>query len=175
MDMFAAIMRRQIGAAIDTLEDAMRACPDALWGARLWDDPSAPPGMSDFWYLAYHTLFWLDFYLTGTEEGFAPPDPFTLSEFDPAGLLPDRIYSKDELGSYLDYCRRKRRAETDDLTDDKARRICAFPWGELSYAELLVYSLRHVQEHAAQLHLFLGQQAGLNSRWVAQARGDAAK
>jgi hypothetical protein len=25
---------------------------------------------------------------------------------------------------------------------------------------LLMYTMRHVQEHAAQLHLFLGQQAG---------------
>jgi hypothetical protein len=27
------------------------------------------------------------------------------------------------------------------------------------YGELMLYTMRHVQEHAAQLHLFLGQQA----------------
>jgi hypothetical protein len=31
---------------------------------------------------------------------------------------------------------------------------------ELPFAELQPYSLRHVQEHAAQLRMFLGQQAG---------------
>ena len=29
----------------------------------------------------------------------------------------------------------------------------------MSYFELLLYTLRHVQEHAAQLNLFLGQHA----------------
>ena len=26
-----------------------------------------------FWFIAYHTLFWLDLFLTGSSEGFAPP------------------------------------------------------------------------------------------------------
>jgi hypothetical protein len=33
--------------------------------------------------------------------------------------------------------------------------LCQFPWGELPFAEVQLYNLRHVQEHAAQLHLFL--------------------
>ncbi len=32
--------------------------------------------------------------------------------------------------------------------------------GEVPFGELLLYTMRHVQEHAAQLHLFLGQQRG---------------
>jgi hypothetical protein len=34
------------------------------------------------------------------------------------------------------------------LTDDSARRRCAFPSGELPFAELLLYTMRHVQHHA---------------------------
>jgi hypothetical protein len=37
--------------------------------------------------------------------------------------------------------------------------MCRFSWGELPFGELLLYTMRHVQEHAAQLHLFLGQEA----------------
>jgi hypothetical protein len=37
------------------------------------------------------------------------------------------------------------------------------------FGELLLYNLRHVQEHAAQLHMFLGQQAGKSTQWVSQA------
>ena len=81
-----AILWQQFGAAIDMLENAIHACPDALWG-----DRARQP---QFWYVAYHTLFFLDLYLSDSLEGFAPPAPFTLSEIDPAGVLPDRVYSK---------------------------------------------------------------------------------
>jgi hypothetical protein len=45
-------------------------------------------GFSTFWYLGYHTLFWLDLYLTGAEEGFAPPAPFDLVEMEAGEALP---------------------------------------------------------------------------------------
>jgi len=37
------------------------------------------------------------------------------------------------------------------------------------YGELLLYNMRHVQEHAAQLHLFLGKRARKALDWVTQA------
>jgi len=40
----------------------------------------------------------------------------------------------------------------------------------MSFAELLLYNMRHVQEHAAQLNLFLGQERGSAARWVARAK-----
>jgi hypothetical protein len=54
------------------------------------------------------------------------------------------------------------------LTDERARQLCSFSWLELSYAELLLDNMRHVQEHAAQLNLFLGQKLGFAAKWVAQ-------
>jgi DinB superfamily len=164
------IIWRQFGASIDMLENALRQCPGELWSARLWDDPKQQSEFSEFWYIAYHTLFWLDLYLSGSIEGFAPPAPFTLDELDPAGLLPERRYTRDELLAYLDHDRRKCRTTVETLTNDRAQQTCKFPWGELSFAELLLDNMRHVQEHAAQLSLLLGQQAGLASRWVAQTK-----
>ena len=64
------ILWQQFGAAIDMLDNALRACPDPLWRDRLWHNPSEKPQYAQFWYLAYHTLFWLDFYLSGSAEGF---------------------------------------------------------------------------------------------------------
>ena len=52
---------------------------------------------------------------------------------------------------------------------EQANRLCRFAWGELPFAELQLYNLRHVQEHGAQLHLFLGQQAGKSARWESRA------
>jgi len=165
----------QFGAAIDMLADAMRACPDELWRFRLWPPPAEGrgwfrfPEFSEFWYLAYHALFWLDLYLTGAEEGFVPPAPFLLIEQDEHGPVPERVYTKEELLGYLAECRQRCQAAIESLSDADAQRRCAFAWGEVSYAELLLYTLRHVQEHAAQLSLALGQQTGYQPGWEASA------
>jgi hypothetical protein len=156
------IIWQQFGAAIDMLEDAMLACPDELWG-----DRSQQP---EFWYVVYHTLFWLDLYLSGSIEGFTPPAPFTLDELDPAGLLPERPYTKNELQSYLVLSRQKCRAALETLTDEQADQRCTFSWGEVSFTELLLYNMRHVQEHAAQLNLILGQKFGSAPGWVARVK-----
>jgi hypothetical protein len=160
---------QQFGAGIDMLDNAVAACPDELWRVRLWDDAELP-GSAEFWHIAYHTLFWLDLYLTGAVEGFAPPAPFTLDELDPTGLLPETPYTRDELRTYLEHGRRKCRATIEALTDEQAARSCHFPWGEVSFAGLLLDNMRHVQEHTAQLNLILGQKAGWSPRWVAQAK-----
>jgi hypothetical protein len=160
---------QQFGAAIDMLGNAVAACPDELWRVRLWDDAELPAA-AEFWYIAYHTLFWLDLYLTGAVEGFAPPAPFNLDELDPAGVLPDWEIERFELLPYLEHCRRKCRATIDALTDEQAARRCTFRWGEVSFASLLLDNMRHVQEHTAQLNLILGQQAGWSARWVAVAK-----
>ena len=115
-------------------------------------------GFSAYWYLCYHTLFWLDLYLTGAEEGFAPPEPFDLVEMEANEVLP-HTYTREELLGYLKTCRQKCQETITALSIEQAYRVCRFSWGELPFGELLLYTMRHVQEHAAQLHLFLGQQA----------------
>jgi hypothetical protein len=159
---------RQYAAAIDTLENAVDACPEELWQARLWDDPASEQFfLPQYWYIVYHTLFWIDLYLTGSEEGFTPPEPFLLVEQNDEGPLPEKPYTKEELTSYLQHCRQKCRTTIAETSDEAAMRRCTFGWGEVSYFELLLYTMRHVQEHAAQLSLFLGQQAGADSTgWV---------
>jgi len=150
------IIWQQFGAAIDTLDDMIRACPDELWRERLWESPSARPEYAEFWYRVYHALFWLDLYLTGAEEGFSPPAPFELIEMEEDDL-PERVYTKDELQAYLSDCRRRCQATIESMTDEAALRRCQFGWGEVTFAELLLYNMRHVQEIAAQLSLILGK------------------
>lgn len=161
---------QQFGAAIDTLDNALCACPDALWRTSLWGHGTDEAAYAEFWYLAFHTLFWLDLYLSGAVEGFAPPSPFTLAELDPAGLLPAAPYSRDELRAYLVHCRCRCQAVLEALTEDRARQVCRFPWGEITFAALLLYNMRHVQEHAAQLNMLLGQKIGSAPGWVVRAR-----
>ncbi len=160
---------RQFGAAIDMLDNALHACPDRLWQERLYTERSIRPEFAEFWYVAYHTLFWLDLYLSDSAEGFAPPAPFTLSELE-TELLPERVYTKAELQTYLEYDRNKCRAKLETLTDALVPQQCRPDWPDMSVAELLLYNMRHVQEHAAQLSLFLGQRVGSAPGWVAKTR-----
>jgi len=139
------IIWQQFGAAIDDLANALRACPGELWVSRLWEHPSERPELSQFWYIGYHALFWLDLYLSGAEEGFMPPSPFELIEQDENGPVPEKPYTKEELQAYLDNCRKKCQATIEAMTDAEAQRRCRFGWGEVSFAELLLYTTRHVQ------------------------------
>lgn len=178
MDTFwRTLLWKQFGAAIDTLDNALVACSDALWHESVWENPR---GRVEFWYVAYHTLFWLDLYLSGYEEGFAPRAPFGLEELDPDGKLPERPFTRDELRAYLAYTRQKLRATVEALTDERARQPVDFGWmreGEsVSYYELQLYNMRHVQEHAAQLSLLLGRHGVPDEAldWVTRARDDLA-
>jgi len=174
MDPFwKSIIRRQFGAAIDMLENAMRACPDELWS-----DPSKRPqwvskNVVGFWYVAFHTLFFLDCYLSERLEAFTPPAPFTLDELDPAGLLPDRPYTKAEILGYAEHCRRKFHGALEAMTKEKARERCGFKRLDLTGADLLLYNMRHVQHHAAQLNLLLRQTIDSAPPWVDKERHKA--
>ena len=172
-NIYRMAVAQQFSAAIDMLENVLLACPDELWQVRLWDDPNLPRS-SEFWYILYHTLFWLDLYLSGSVEGFRPPAPFTLDELDPAGIIPDRPYNKDELRTYLEHTRKKCRSTIEALTNEKAHQPCTFPWGEVTFAALLLDNMRHVQERLAQLNLILGQKVGWSPRWVTNAKKPAA-
>jgi len=44
---------------------------------------------------------------------------------------------------------------------------------ELPFAELLLYNMRHVQEHGAQLNMLLGQKVGSVGDWIIGAKGSA--
>ena len=152
----------QLGAAIDTLENAIVACPDDLWNDRTQ--------RMEFWYACFHTIFWLDHYLSDDTENFKPPEPFGLEEMDPAGVLPPRVYSKDELLTYLNYGREKSRNVIETLTDERARQTKEFRKATISFAELLLYVMRHIQHHAAQLNLILREKTDSAPGWVFQAK-----
>ena len=156
------LLWQQFGASIDMLENALRACPDELWNER--------ERQPEFWYTVFHTLFFLDFYLSESRASFQPPAPFTLDELDPGGILPERVYTKDELQSYLEHGRSKCRSVIDGLTQEKAHERRVFGSLEVSLLELLLYNMRHVQHHAGQLNLILRQQVDAAPGWVSKAQ-----
>ena len=161
------ILWHQFGAAIETLQNALNACPEELWHARLWPEPALQPEFAEFWYIVYHVIFWLDYYCSDSAEGFSVPAPFTVSELADAAL-PERTYTKPELESYLEYARAKCRARIESLADENEPQRVRQDWRVKTLAELLLYNMRHVQEHATQLNMLLGQKTGSAPGWVGQ-------
>jgi hypothetical protein len=149
----------QFGASIDMLENAINACPTADWDTK-----------TKFWYIAYHCLFFLDYYLTLDVANFAPPAPFTRSEFE--DVMPERVYSQLELLTYLQFCRAKCHDRLAGLTDEMVKHRWTNMSGSMNYSmiEILLYNMRHVQHHTAQLNLLLRQTVNEVPEWVFQAQ-----
>ena len=159
----------QFGASIDMLKNAITQWPEENWETN-----------KRFFYMAYHTLVFLDYYLTIPYKSFASPLPFTFTE--PADIpadaiddvIPNKIYTKTELLNYLQASREKCRILIAGLTEEKLneRWIEDFEDG-MDYAvlEILLYNMRHVQHHAAQLNLLLRQRTNNAPGWIARAGG----
>lgn len=152
------IVWRQFGASIDMLKNAIDLCPESLWNSE-----------QNFGYNAYHTVFFLDYYLTLPPVGFAPPKPFSLSEFE--DRMPERIYTKEEVLNYLSFCRQKCR----DLIATMTNEIYNSNWENESktmrynIVEILLYNMRHAQHHTAQLNLLLRQNINDAPEWIYEA------
>ena len=149
----------QFGASLEMLENAINLCPDEHWDTAL-----------GFWYASYHCIFWTDYYLTTEPSKFAPPTPFTLSEFDPAGKMPDRTYLKTELLTYLEHCRQKATLLISDLTTEKLTDRWVNEYKNFSILEILIYNIRHIQHHSAQLNLLLRQTINNSPTWIGQSQ-----
>jgi uncharacterized damage-inducible protein DinB len=155
------LIGQQFGAALDMLENAINACPDDQWGHA-----------SRFWYIAYHTAFWTDYYLSDTplEKDYQPPKPFTLSEFED-GQLPEREYGKTEVLAFLHHARQRLQSQLQNNDQEKLlEKRFASEYRNFSLFELLLYNMRHVQHHAAQLNLLLRQGGTTPPDWISRAK-----
>lgn len=159
----------QFGASIDMLENAI-----ALWPEEKWQTNKK------FFYMAYHCLIFLDYYLNvPAKQEFVSPLPFTETNTVPPDgiddLVPDRIYSRQELLTYLHQCREKCRWVISNLTEQKLQeRWIQETWKkDYSVLEMLMYNMRHVQHHAAQLNMLLRQEINHAPSWVSRAVGTA--
>lgn len=155
------IIWQQFGAAIDSIGKAIDHCPEDHWR----DDTK----YYQIWYISFHTIFWLDYYLSAPSAEFTPPEPFTMSEMDPKGIIPDPPYTKEQLKTYLEHSRNKCHVTILSLTEERADEMCKVGRISISFEELLLYIMRHVQHHAAQLNLLLRQKTDSAPGWTFRA------
>jgi uncharacterized damage-inducible protein DinB len=157
-NVYKKMVGSQFGATFKMLENALGSCSQELWDDRSRGKP--------FWYLVYHTLFFIDLYLSESLTGFAPPAPFTLSEIEQRNAIPEKAYSKEELSRYLDHGRKKLYETLSNVTEAQALQRCGFRWIDGTVAELFMYNMRHAQHHAGQLNLILRQSTDSAPGWV---------
>ncbi|GMQ30854.1 DinB family protein [Algoriphagus confluentis] len=158
------LLWNQFGASIDMLIQAIDASPDGYFE----QNPR-------FYYIAFHSAIFLDYYLTIPPEDFSPLLSFTQKspENRPKeaidDCIPDRIYSKKELLAYLRQSRSKAQTLIHSLTEEKfkLRFTEGEEEGDMDYPllEILLYNLRHTQHHAAQLNLLIRQDMDLHLKW----------
>ena len=171
-DRLKEIIWKQFGASIDMLKNALTLCPEELFNSN-----------KKFFYISYHTLLFLDYYLTIPPTGFSSPLPYTHQEPGEVpedavdDMVPARFYSKLELLAYLASTRKKCQALTTGLTEKKLLepwmlapdQIAGRSTMNFSILEILFYGLRHVQHHVGQLNLLLRQQLNTAPGWVGSA------
>jgi hypothetical protein len=162
------ILWNQLGASIDMLTNAIINCPDDYFATQ-----------KRFYYIAFHSTIFLDYYTTFPPSKFAPMLSFTQKEPKDIpkeaidDLIPDKIYSKQEIVAYLIQSREKCKQLIDALTDEKLNE--RFKEGDeqndMDYPilEMLLYNMRHTQHHAAQLNMILRQDIDKHMQWSFRA------
>lgn len=158
----------QFGASVDMLINAIASCPDDYFATN-----------RRFYYIAFHSAIFLDYYTTIPPQDFSPLLSFTQTE--PAerpqeaidDLIPDKIYSKHEIVAYLRQSRERSKQLIYALTDEKLKE--RFKEGDepndMDYPilEILLYNMRHTQHHAAQLNMLLRQDLDKHTEWSFRA------
>jgi len=161
-DRWIEMLKGQWLAGLDTLENAIKACPVELFNDRT--------RRYQIWYWVSHTVFWADYYLTADADSFRPPEPFGLEELDPDGVMPDPPHNQKQLLEYVEYVRRKAIQMFDSMTEAEAEKEYHLRKASLKWPELQMYSMRHLQHHSAQINLILREETDSAPGWVFRGR-----
>lgn len=164
----AEMIWNQFGASIDMLINIAMHCNDDYFTVN-----------KRFYYMLFHSAIFLDYYATIPPQDFVPQLSFTqkAAHERPAeaidDLVPDSIYSSNEIVTYLKTTREKCRSLTALLTN--AEQSLQFTEGneqhDMDYPllEIILYNMRHTQHHAAQLNLLFRQDKDQHMEWSFRA------
>lgn len=167
-DLYLRALRRQFDASVKMLSACIEQCPDGHWTDA--DDPSRRIARYPFWMVAYHTLCFLDCYLSTSDADWQPTP-----RFHPRGRqeledeFPSRAFTKSELREYAVFCAEKAGrvlgGGPESETAESLANESGFPWLPFNRAELHLYNLRHVSHHVGQLSAYL-RKIGVGAAWV---------
>ena len=151
-------------AALATLRHCIEQCPDDSWNEKVANLPISTA--------AFHTLFWTDMYLELNtdhfqEQKFHKINVEMFGEYEERkSELQKQIYEKSDVVNYLNYCTEKAEKVILAETQESLAAKSGFHWLECSRAEVHVYSIRHIQHHAAQISMRLRIDHNIQIPWV---------
>lgn len=157
-------MSEQYGAALMMLENIITSCQ-----TELWEDAKSEPIISQ---VAYHTLFFIDFYLSKDSEereSFQGKLGADYMGERTDGMEWEKIYSKKELLDYLGDIRQKANTRFTNLTLEEVQDESLFHWHGSSVLSSLLYNLRHIMLHVGALHVRLNLVGKKPMKWVSKA------
>jgi hypothetical protein len=146
----------QFEAALAMLHGCVRRCPLEHWEKKVAND--------SFRQIAYHTLFYADYYLSPGESAFELRECHRRGG-DERGPDLSAGLEKGETIAYLATCREKLLATMAAETGETLAAPCGFSRWPFSRIELHVYNVRHVQHHTGALSAFLRKVAEDKERW----------
>jgi hypothetical protein len=146
LELYKQLVVSQFEAALAMLNQCIAACPPEHWEGKIANDA--------FRYVAYHTLFFADLYLSTSENAFQQTD-FHRRGGDERGEAASPGLSKEETLAHVPVVRQKL---LDTLAAETAESLAGpsgISWRKTSRAELHLYNLRHVQHHVGAMYAYL--------------------
>lgn len=145
---FKTILTSQYEAALCMMDHCIRACPDAQWEGKVAN--------RTFRWVAYHTLFWTDMYLSpGDEDAFILRDIHQLGGDERDDDADNPGLDKNETLNYVAICRQKMIESVSAETAETLQGPSGFVGRPKTRGELHIYNIRHVQHHTGQLSAYL--------------------
>lgn len=155
----------QFHSTLNMLTQAIEQCPEQLWLSAVDQSPNRT------WHLAYHTLFYIHFYLSPTDAAFIPW-PHHRVEYNYLGPIPsrpgykpviDQPYTREELLQYARFVQEEIDRRTAALYPEAPS---GFSWLPFNRLGVQLYCLRHAAHHTGQMIERLRAQAGIGIPWT---------
>ncbi len=145
-DHVTKMLAGQFEAALCMFNQCIQACPPEHWEGKIAND--------SFRQIAYHTLFYVDYYLSASDAAFQLRDLHQRGGDERGPTLSPGL-SKDETLAYAAICRQKLSAALAAETAESLAGPCGIANRPFSRGELYIYAIRHVQHHAGQMSAYL--------------------
>jgi hypothetical protein len=141
------ILTAQLEASLCMLKECIERCPVEHWESKIANDT--------FRQIAYHTLFFIDLYLSPGETAFRLRECHQRGGDERSSTAASNGLTKDETLAYLAVCRHKALKTFAAETQASLEAASGFSRLAFSRGELHLYNLRHVHHHTGQLSAYL--------------------
>jgi len=149
-------------ASLNMLEETINKADDTIWLNKKYTNP--------FWQIAYHALFYTDFYLYKDEKSFIRWEKFkdgyhrmANNQQTSEGTLNIEPYKREEI---IEYLKKNQNSLIERLEVTNLEAPSGFHWLPFNKFELQIYNIRHLQHHTGQLIERTREEAGVGIGWA---------